>query len=84
MHRTRYSIFTKFMSVQVGVLYSMIRASESRCDVEEWNSVEIPSRRGSSESMSGCVDYRSGFGEEDDSNTREIGGRELVLVFSVP
>ena len=33
--------------------------------------------------MNGCVENRSGFGEEDDSNTREVGERELVLVFSV-
>ena len=33
--------------------------------------------------MNGCVDNRSGFGEEDDSDTGEVGGRELVLVFSV-
>ena len=26
---------------------------------------------------------QSGFGEEHDSNTREVGERELVLVFSV-
>ena len=31
----------------------------------------------------GCVDNKSGFGE-DDNNTREVGGRELVLVFGVP
>ena len=29
------------------------------------------------------MDNRSGFGEEDDSNTGEAGERELVLVFSV-
>ena len=51
--------------------------------VEEWNSVEVPSRHGSSQWISGCVDNRSGFGEEDDSNTREVGERELVLVFNV-
>ena len=34
--------------------------------------------------ISGCVDNRSGFGEEDDSNTGEVGGKKLVLVFSVP
>ena len=28
------------------------------------------------------MDNRSGFGEEDDSNTGEVGERELVLVFS--
>ena len=28
------------------------------------------------------MDNRSRFGEEDDSNTREVGERELVLVFS--
>ena len=52
--------------------------------VAEWNSVEIPSRRGSSQWINGCVDNRSGFGEEDDNNTREVKGRELVLLFSVP
>ena len=51
--------------------------------MEEWNSVEVPSRRGSSQWTSGCVDNSSEFGEEDDSNTREVGGREPVLVFSV-
>ena len=39
---------------------------------------------GSSQWISGCVDNRSGFGEKDDSNTGEVGGRELVLVFSAP
>ena len=29
------------------------------------------------------MDNKSGFGEEDDSNTKEVGERELVLVFSV-
>ena len=29
------------------------------------------------------MDNKSGFGEEDDSNTREAGERELELVFSV-
>ena len=48
----------------------------------EWNSVEVPSRRGSSQWINGCVDNRSGFGE-DDSNTREVSERELVLGFSV-
>ena len=52
-------------------------------DVEDSNSVEVPSRRGSSEWINGCVENRSGFGEEDDSNTGEVGERELVLVFSV-
>ena len=52
--------------------------------MEEWNSVEVPSRRGSSQWISRCVDNRSGFGEEDDSNTGEVDGRELALVFSVP
>ena len=51
--------------------------------MEEWNSVEVPSRRGSSHWISGCVDNKSGFGEEHDSNTGEVGERELVLVFSV-
>ena len=46
--------------------------------------MEIPSRRGSSQWISGRVDNESGFGEEDDSNTRDVGERELVLVFSVP
>ena len=52
--------------------------------MEEWNSVDVPSHRGSSQWISGCVDNRSGFGEEDDSNTGAVGERELVLVFSVP
>ena len=51
--------------------------------VEEWNSVEVPSRRGSSQWINGCVDNRSGFEEEEDNNTGEVGERELVLVFSV-
>ena len=51
--------------------------------MEEWNSVEIPSCRGSSQWISGYVDNKSGFGEEDDSTTGEVGERELVLVFSV-
>ena len=38
----------------------------------EWYSVEVPSCRGSSQWKSGCVDNRSGFGEEDDSNTGEV------------
>ena len=53
-------------------------------NVEEWNSVEVSSCRGSSQWINGCVDNRSVFEEEDDSNTREGEGRELVLVFSVP
>ena len=52
-------------------------------NVEEWNSVEVSSCRGSSQWINGCVDNRSGFGEEDDSNTREVEGRELVLVSNV-
>ena len=56
------------------------RGVSSRLPVEEWNSVEVPSCRGSSH---GCVDNRSGFGEEDDSNTGEVSERELVLVFVV-
>ena len=49
----------------------------------EWNFVEVPSCRGSSQWIIGCVDKKSGFGEEDASNTGEVGERELVLVFSV-
>ena len=44
--------------------------------VEEWNCVEVPSCRGSSQWINGCVDNRSGFGEEDDSNTGEVGEKE--------
>ena len=51
--------------------------------VEEWNSVEVASCRGSSQWINGCVDNRCGFGGEDDSNAGEVGERELVLVFSV-
>ena len=51
--------------------------------VEEWNSVEVPSRRGSSQWMNGRVHNRSAVREVDDSNTGEVGERELVLVFSV-
>ena len=51
--------------------------------MEERNSVEVPSCRGSSQWINGCVDNRSGFGEEDDGNTGEVGERELVLVSSV-
>ena len=51
--------------------------------VEVWNSVEVPSCRGSSRWINGCVDNRCGFGGEDDSNAGEVGERELVLVFSV-
>ena len=51
--------------------------------MEVWNSVEVLSSRGSSQWINGCVDNTSGFGDEDDSNTREIGEREIVLVFSV-
>ena len=51
--------------------------------VEERNFEEVPSCRGSSQWTKGCVDKRSGFGEEDDSNTGGVGERELVLVFSV-
>ena len=29
------------------------------------------------------MDSRSGFGQEDDNNTEEVGERELALVFSV-
>ena len=39
--------------ILVGVLEHVLH-------VEEWNSVEMPSRRGSSEWISGCVDNRSG------------------------
>ena len=58
--------------------------SGSDCElltVEEWNSAEVPSCRGSSTWKNGYVDNKSGFGEEDDSNTEEVGERELVLVF---
>ena len=51
--------------------------------VEEWNSVEVPSRRGSSQWMNGRVHNRSAVREVDDSGTGEVGERELVLVFSV-
>ena len=40
--------------------------------MEEWNSAEVPSCRGSSQWIHGCVDITSGFGEEDDSNTGEV------------
>ena len=59
-----------------------VRVFCSRNLLEEWNSVEVPSCRGSSRWINGCVDKRSGFGEEDDSNAGEEGERELVLVFS--
>ena len=52
------------------------RGASSRLPVEEWNSVEVPSCRGSSH---GCVDNTSGFVEEDDTQTGEVGERELVL-----
>ena len=52
--------------------------------VKEWNSSEVPPRRGLSQWMNGCVENKSGFGEEeDDSNAGEAGERDLVLVFSV-
>ena len=51
--------------------------------MEEWNSEEVPSCRGSSQWIFRHLDNRSGFGEEDDSNTVEVEGRELVLVFNV-
>ena len=51
--------------------------------MEEWKSVEVPSCRGSSQWTIGHVDNKSGFGEEDDNNTREVVERELVMVFSV-
>ena len=51
--------------------------------VEECNSVEVPSCHRSPQWINGCVDNRSGFGEEDDSNTGELVEKELVLVFSV-
>ena len=51
--------------------------------VEEWNSAEVPSRRGSSQWVNGCVHNRSGVREVDDNNTGEVGERELVLVFIV-
>ena len=50
--------------------------------VEDWNSVEVPSRCGSSNWINGREDNRPGIREEDDSNTGEVGERELVLVFS--
>ena len=65
-------------------LLILVGVREHVLHVEEWNSVGVPSRRGSSEWISGCVDNRSGLGEEDHSNTGQLSGRELVLVFSVP
>ena len=44
--------------------------------MEEWNSAEVPSCRGSSQWINGYADNRSGFGEEDDINTADIGERE--------
>ena len=70
--------------LDVGAFASICRwTSNLRGTVEEWNSVEVPSCRGSSQWINGCVNNRSGFGEEDDSNTGEVGERELVLVFRV-
>ena len=51
--------------------------------VEEWNSVEVPSCCGSSQWLIGYVDTRSGFGEEDDSNTGEVEEREGEELLSV-
>ena len=48
--------------------------------MEEWNSVEVPSCCGSSQWIIGCVYNRSGFREEDDSNTGEVEERERELV----
>ena len=48
--------------------------------MEEWNSAEVPSCRGSSQWINEYVDNRSGFGEENDGNTGDVGERELVLV----
>ena len=45
--------------------------------------MEVASCCGSVQWVNGCVDNRSGFGDEDDSNAGEVGKRELVLVFSV-
>ena len=45
--------------------------------------VQVPSCRGSSQWIIGHVDNRSGFGEEDDSNTGKAEEREPVLVFNV-
>ena len=50
--------------------------------MEEWNSAETPSCRGSSQWFDGYVENMSGFGDEDDNNTRDVDERELV-VFSV-
>ena len=50
--------------------------------MDEWNSVEVPSR-GSSQWINGCVDNRSGFEEEDDSNTGEVRERENLCWCSV-
>ena len=50
--------------------------------MEEWNSVEVPCRRGSSQWMNAWT-TGSGFGKEDDRSTGEAGRRELVLIVSV-
>ena len=42
--------------------------------------MEVPSCRSSSQWIHGCVDNKSGVREADDSNTGEVGERELVLV----
>ena len=51
--------------------------------MEEGYSVEVPSCRGSSQRIVGYVDNRSGFGEEDDSNAREVEERDGEEVLSV-
>ena len=50
--------------------------------MEEWNSVEVPPCRGSSQWINGYVEIAFGFGEEDDSNTRDADKKELALQFS--
>ena len=56
---------------------------ERTAPVEEGYSVEVPSRRGSSQWIIGYVDNRSGFGEEDDNNTGEVEERDGEEVLSV-
>ena len=53
------------------------------CHVEGVNSVQVPSRRGSSRCINGYLADRSGIGEVYDNNTGEVEVRELVQVFSV-
>ena len=78
---------TKFLNIILIVNYLILRIDQNPVELDPLGLIScggVEFRRSTIPPLiNGCVDNRSGFEEEDDSNTGEAGERELVLVFSV-